>query len=128
MALFSSAADTFLSSPFSSGASSSGRAVVPVKCCQPKKLGASLWGSSIHLSAWRDCLESPNGLHFVVPLACTTVRNGTFLGASRCQRTCHSTRTATFQTVSEETVWKSERAGSMTYAPEHGEVLFDRSV
>src|SRR5829696_3524222 len=76
----------------------------------------------------RDCLESPNGLHFVAPLACTTVRNGTFLGASRCQRTCHSTRTATFQTVSEETVWKSERAGSMTYAPEHGEVLFDRSV
>src|SRR5215203_5054797 len=42
MALFSSAADTFLSSPFLSGASSSGRAVVPPKCCQPKKLGASL--------------------------------------------------------------------------------------
>src|SRR5215203_3498566 len=48
----------------------------------------------------RDCLESPNGLHFVAPLACTTVRNGTFLGASRCQRTRHSTRTGTFQTVS----------------------------
>src|SRR5215204_7545188 len=48
----------------------------------------------------RDCLESPNGLHFVAPLACTTVRNGTFLAASRCQRKRHSTRTATFQTVS----------------------------
>src|SRR5829696_8973228 len=55
MALFSSAADTFLSSPFSSGASSSGRAVVPPKCCQPKKLGASLWGRSIHRSAWKEC-------------------------------------------------------------------------
>src|SRR5215217_9621198 len=28
------------------------------------------------------------------------VRNGTFLGTSRYQETCHSTRTATFQTVS----------------------------
>src|SRR5918995_3660622 len=27
-----------------------------------------------------------------------------------------------------ETVWKSERGRSMTYAPEHGKVLFDRSI
>jgi hypothetical protein len=33
-----------------------------------------------------------------------------------------------FQTVSGETVWKSERGGSMTYAPEHGKTLFDRSI
>ena len=26
-----------------------------------------------------------------------------------------------------ETVWKSEKCRSMTYAPEHGKVLFDRS-
>src|SRR5215217_99800 len=51
MALFSSAADTLFSSPFPSSASSLGRSVVPPKCCQPKKLGASLWGSSIHRSS-----------------------------------------------------------------------------
>src|SRR5215216_7174702 len=27
-----------------------------------------------------------------------------------------------------ETVWKSGRGRSMTYAPEHGQVLFDRSI
>jgi serine phosphatase RsbU (regulator of sigma subunit) len=41
-------------------------------------------------------------------------------------------RSATLSRTSEkapsETVWKSERGMSMTYAPEHGEVLFDRSI
>ena len=27
-----------------------------------------------------------------------------------------------------ETVWKSKRSVSMTYAPDHGKVLFDRSI
>src|SRR5215203_7031344 len=35
------------SSPFLSRASSLGRSVVPPKCCQPKKLGASLSGEAL---------------------------------------------------------------------------------
>src|SRR5215204_1554694 len=65
----------------------------------------------------RDCLESPNGLHFVAPLACTTVRNGTFLAASRCQRTCHSTRTATFQRVSPRTPVNRDGSRRLIHLP-----------
>src|SRR5215207_4374121 len=42
MALFFSAVDTLFSTPFPSSASSLGSTVAPLRCCQPKKLGASL--------------------------------------------------------------------------------------
>jgi hypothetical protein len=51
-------------------------------------------------SAWRDCLETPNRLHYGVPRDCGTGRNRTILGASRYKNTRCPTRTATFQTVS----------------------------
>ena len=54
----------------------------------------------IHPSAWRDCLETPNGLRFVVPRSCGTGRKGIPFGASHYQETCDPTRPATFQTVS----------------------------
>jgi hypothetical protein len=55
----------------------------------------------------RDCLETLNGPYFLVPQACTTVRKGTLLGASRCQETCHLTRPCTFQTVSRRGILRS---------------------
>jgi hypothetical protein len=51
----------------------------------------------------RDCLETPNGLHFAVPRACATGRKDTLLGASHFQETCGPIRLATFQTVSPRT-------------------------
>jgi hypothetical protein len=49
----------------------------------------------------RDCLETPNGLHYVVPRACKTGQKGTLFGAWRSRQTRDPTRPATFQTVSE---------------------------
>ena len=51
-------------------------------------------------SSWRDCLETPNRLHYGVLRVCATGRMITFFGAWRHQKKRHPTRTATFQTVS----------------------------
>jgi hypothetical protein len=48
----------------------------------------------------RDCLETPNGLRFVVPRARTRRRNGTIFGAARYRGKRDPTRLDTFQTVS----------------------------
>jgi hypothetical protein len=54
-------------------------------------------------SSSRDCLETPSGLHYVLPRACIKGRKGTLLGASRSRQTRDPTRPATFQTVSPRT-------------------------
>src|SRR5215208_5692913 len=51
-------------------------------------------------SRWRDCLETPNRLHYGVLRVCRTGRMSIFSGAWRHQKTPDPTRTATFQTVS----------------------------
>src|SRR5215216_7087726 len=48
----------------------------------------------------RDCLETPNGLRFVVPRARTRGRNGAIFGASHYRGKRDPTRLDTFQTVS----------------------------
>src|SRR5215208_5734063 len=48
----------------------------------------------------RDCLETPNGLRFVVPRAHTRGRNGAIFGAPRYRGKRDPTRLDTFQTVS----------------------------
>src|ERR671916_2446253 len=40
-------------------------------------LGPSLC-ALIHPSAWRDCLETPDGVHYGIPRDCATVRTSTF--------------------------------------------------
>src|SRR5215217_3239984 len=55
---------------------------------------------SFRESPLRDCLETPNGLRFVVPRAHTRGRNGTIFGAPRYRGKPDPTRLDTFQTVS----------------------------
>src|SRR5215203_2120676 len=69
--------------------------------CKGRRLAVSaLLLALIHPSAWRDCLETPNRLHYGVLRVCGTRRMSIFSGAWRHQKTPDPTLTATFQTVS----------------------------